>query len=602
MINVENIILDYLSRVENNKEIFTGFSPEFHIASKINEIIKESEARNLSANSLNEQMAFDFLPDYPKNETSWGTYYGPKWIMPNAEGIMIEYPSIQRINEDTIKYWTKRATQVHNPILKNRYCDLILDFSKKISGKNPPILIFQNVIDSAISIVRNSLTSELDSIKKLKRALDISLKCKDDIRIESSALCMIDLEKRIGVDNKPGLWGFSLKSLVLNKSRKKIGLNDTQTALLIKDLEARLARSEDIHIIKSAATPLLEYYSLINDEINLRRILLILKGTYESDKRMNSEALITIHNYEEILKIYQKYENKFPSLKKDSEDILKEMSSLNLDWKKSMKKVSSSVTIEKSKIENYVNIVFGQNNQYSQRILMGRIGTIFIPNRKTLEERLKETAKKTPFNFLITTQVISEEGYHVATMNSLDDDYEKHFNHFANQDLTFQSLMISFIMEELRKRLSEDKVIAYFKSSLLFKNENSEYISKSLNAYWREDYLISSHLFIPLIESAIRMLIKISGGITIKANELGGYDSLLLHQLLKNEQIFNGVYGVLGKNMLFYFKMVLTEKLGMNLRNDFAHGLNKSKFLSSAVSDRLFHILICLSLVEDRKN
>jgi hypothetical protein len=157
-------------------------------------------------------------------------------------------------------------------------------------------------------------------------------------------------------------------------------------------------------------------------------------------------------------------------------------------------------------------------------------------------------------------------------------------------------------MEELRKRLSEDKVIAYFKSSLLFKNENSEYISKSLNAYWREDYLISSHLFIPLIESAIRMLIKISGGITIKANELGGYDSLLLHQLLKNEQIFNGVYGVLGKNMLFYFKMVLTEKLGMNLRNDFAHGLNKSKFLSSAVSDRLFHILICLSLVEDRKN
>lgn len=53
--------------------------------------------------------------------------------------------------------------------------------------------------------------------------------------------------------------------------------------------------------------------------------------------------------------------------------------------------------------------------------------------------------------------------------------------------------------------------------------------------------------------------------------------------------------------MPFYFRLVLTEKLGMNLRNNFAHGLEKSTFFSREASDRLFHILLCLSLVKENK-
>jgi len=36
----------------------------------------------------------------------------------------------------------------------------------------------------------------------------------------------------------------------------------------------------------------------------------------------------------------------------------------------------------------------------------------------------------------------------------------------------------------------------------------------------------------------------------------------------------------------------------MNLRDDFAHGFGKKKFFTRDVSDRLFHVMICLSLLE----
>ncbi len=40
--------------------------------------------------------------------------------------------------------------------------------------------------------------------------------------------------------------------------------------------------------------------------------------------------------------------------------------------------------------------------------------------------------------------------------------------------------------------------------------------------------------------------------------------------------------------MAFYFRLVLTEKLGMNLRNDFAHGFGKKKFFTRDVSTGFF--------------
>jgi len=211
--------------------------------------------------------------------------------------------------------------------------------------------------------------------------------------------------------------------------------------------------------------------------------------------------------------------------------------------------------------------------------------------------------KKHPIQFLCTTQIISDDGIPIAKLSTLEEDYDNHFQRYASQYIQFGSFFLTLVSDELKKRISKQNITDYFRNSTLFENENKEYLERAISAYWDNDYLVSSHLFSPLIESAIRELVKNCGGIVLRPNNLGGYDRLTLRQLL------NGQGDIIEKSFCrkwakiwsFYFRLVLTEKLGMNLRNDFAHGFGKKKFFTRDVSDRLFHVMICLSLIKSRK-
>jgi len=159
-------------------------------------------------------------------------------------------------------------------------------------------------------------------------------------------------------------------------------------------------------------------------------------------------------------------------------------------------------------------------------------------------------------------------------------------------------------MDELLKQFSKEKILEYFEKSVIFENENKEYSKRAIFAYWDRDYLVSSHLFNPLIENGVRELMKIANGVWIDVNELNGYNILTLSKLLWNQrniEIFENTFSKSGQDLLFYLRLVLIEKLGMNLRNDFAHGLGKKKFFGRDASDRLFHILIWLSVVRKKE-
>jgi hypothetical protein len=56
-------------------------------------------------------------------------------------------------------------------------------------------------------------------------------------------LFIINLEKKVAKDDKPGLWGFAFKWLILDFG-KKVSLTEAEKAELIKDLEDRLKRVE----------------------------------------------------------------------------------------------------------------------------------------------------------------------------------------------------------------------------------------------------------------------------------------------------------------------------------------------------------------------
>jgi len=601
MLNDE--VKKYLESLEEDQKAPLSFHGEHDIAQKIKDILKKDEKYEPTKEDIAEQMAFDFMADYPNDNSGWETYHGPMFVLPNDKGQMVEYPSIRRVDQEMLEYWIKRARESKNPILSSRYADLVVDFSLKVLSKNADIDLFQIVIDSNIAICEKTLADPLDCKTKIKRALVLAIQTNDQERISKTKNTIIKLEKDIAIDDKPGLWGFAFKWLILDFSKKVI-LEDKEKNEIIKEIEGRLKREEkNPWLAENAVSLLAEYYAKEKDEKNLMRVLGILENSLKTNERSNSDALLKTHAYEQIHEIYRKYASSFAEAEKANKRLSQEIGQLDLDWNKSLKEISVETKIKNEDIKNYLKGIFGENNDEKLEMVMAKIAVSHLPKKDAVKKQLDDVSSKHPIQFLCTKQIISDDGVPIAKLSTLDEDYDNHFQSYALQYMQFGSFFLSLTMDELRKQFSKEKILEYFEKAVVFENENQEYLKRAISAYWDEDYLVASHLFNPLIESGIRELVKICGGLVLVPDEkLSEYKNVLLGGLLKNDQIFENIFSKSGHNVLFYFRLVLTEKLGMNLRNDFAHGLGKKKFFGRDASDRLFHILIWLSVVRKKEN
>ncbi|MBF2754466.1 MAG: DUF4209 domain-containing protein [Gammaproteobacteria bacterium AqS3] len=587
-----------MDNLEQEPKALTSYHGEHDIAEAIKQILKQDGQYELTKEDIAERIAFDFMPEYPNYDPGWETYYGPMYILPNSEGQMMEYPSVRRVDQEILKYWEKRAKESQNPILSSRYADLVVDFSPIVLNKKANIDLFRKVIDSNIAICEELLADHLDCKTKIERALVLSIQINDQKQIENIKNTILKLEEIAAVDDAPGLWGFAFKWLLLDFP-KKITLDDKEKNDLINKLERRLERVEkDPWLAENAVALLAEYYASQQDEKNLMRVLGVLENSFKANERLNSDALLQTHIYEQIHEIYRKYASRFKEAEEANKRLSREIGRLDLDWEKSLTKISAEIQVEKEDIEKHLKGIFGENRDDILEEVMVRVAVNHLPIEDYVKRQLDEISGKSPLQFLLERQVVSDDGIPIAKLSRLDEDYENNFQSFALQYMQFGSFFLSLTLDELRKRVAKETVLEYFEKSLIFENEDKEYLERAISAYWDEDYLVASHLFNPLIESGVRELIRIGGGQVLKPNGLNGYDKVLLGRLLKNKEIFERAFSEAGTHVLFYFRLVLTERLGMNLRNDFAHGIGKKKFFGHDASDRLFHILIWLSVVK----
>ncbi len=602
---LNNEVKKYLESLEQEQITPMSFHGEHDIAQKIKDILKKGEKYEPTKEDIAEQMAFDFMADCLNDNSGWETYHGPMSVMSNKDGQMVEYPSIKQINQEMLEYWAKRAKESKNPVLSSRYADLVVDFSSKVLSKSADVDLFQIVIDSNIAICEKSLTDPLDCKTKIKRALILAIQTSDQARISKAKDTIIKLENDIAIDDKPGLWGFAFKWLILDFSRKVI-LEDTEKNELISEIEERLKRGEkNPRFAENAVSLLAEYYARERDEKNLMRVLGVLENSLKTNTRMNSDALLKTHAYEQIHEIYRKYANRFPEAEKANKRLSQEIGQLDLDWSKSLKKISVEIKSEKKDIDNYLKGIFGEDKNDELEMIMAKIAVSHLPKKDALQKQFDEIYSKSITNLIATQQIFSEDKIPIAKLSTITEDPDNHFKKHALQYVQFSSFFLSLTMDELKKQVTKEKVIEYFEKSVIFENENKEYLKRAISAYWDNDYLVSSHLFNPLIETGVRELMKITNGVWIDVNELNGYNKLVLSKLLwdkQNIEIFKNTFLKSGEDLIFYFRLVLTEKLGMNLRNDFAHGLGKKKFFGRDASGRLFHILIWLSIVRLEEN
>jgi len=574
----------------NKLESISGQVSENEISEKIKTFAKEKFGQNPPNILLWEQMAFDFTENYLENKSGWKTYFRPMLVFSNKEGKFVEYPSIKRITPQIIAYWEDRAGETKHPILRARYSNLVWDFSKKIIGKKAHYKIAQIFIDSTIEIAERGLHKyPIEMIKKLERALSLALSINDKKRIDKIKKAIIDYENKIAEDDKPGLWGFPYELLVKNK---KVPLGEDEEKKIIATLEQRfegLLKKNDIWPAKRAAILLVDYYKRTRKLKEVKRILLNL-GNIIQQKAEQVSAILGSAWLEGLYHFYLKY-----GLKREADKISIKIKELGIKSSSDLKKVKTAVEIPKSEINELINKLIEGNLNAA----LERTAVYYIPRKNKVIKQLEELSKKAP-TFFFTHKIQDHEGRVIASVGSLEEDIDGHIILQISQNMQFASFFLRETINALihKFNLDEKTIVDYLYESPIFEEKRKKFFIKGINAYLNDDFLVALHMLIPQIEALIRNLAEKIGVSVLKPSRSGGFYYKTLDEILRDENMIK----VLGENMCLYFRILLTDSRGWNLRNNICHGISSLETFNQIAIDRVFHVLLCLSLVKEKEN
>lgn len=540
-----------------------------------------------------EVMAFSLRENRQEETTGRGPHFGPMVTFTSDNGTQVNIPDIKDVTPDIMEYWSGRAIAAKHPVLRARYADLVWEFSKTVTGQNPDYHMAQITVDSIVeTAARNCYVSEVGVIRKLRRALSLALSLNDGPRVERVRDAIIAYEDRVAEDGSLGLWGFSYDLLVANK---KVPLSEEQEQKIVGDLEKRLERitaptgtgAPNPFAAESAALRLADYYRKKDRPDDVKRVLLRFGRTFETLSETAS-PLVASTWLEELDRIYR--EN---GLRDDATRVEVMLREVGPRMAAEMKRVTVSHEVEKDKMNAYVTAMLeGTAEEVLQRIA-GR----YIPRKDEIGRRLDELSKMAPLSFLFSTRIQDYEGRPVATIGSLESDRDGHIVAQMAQDIQVSSVFVYRVVRGFTGRFSitAEWLSEYLFRAPIFDQSRRQIIETGLKAYLNEEYVVAIHLLVPQIEDALRRLVALSRGSTLKPSDAGGFMLKALDELLREPVVVEAF----GQDAAFYFRVVLTDQRGMNLRNSVCHGVLPSQAFTPTVADRVFHILTCLALVRE---
>lgn len=588
-------IIDALTEILGKLDQEIKLTSEADISKTIYSVRDPKDVTEPPIQWVAEAMAFDFCEDYQDQTTGWGTYFGPMFVFDNGDGTATESPSVKKVTEQIIKYWTERAKTTKHPVLRARYADLVWDFNKVVTNESPHYSIAQIVIDSIIEIAqRNCHKHETSVIKKLERALNLAILLNDSSRIERVTDTIVDYEDSVTQDLKLGLWGFAYDLLFEND---KVKLTADQKQKLIDDLEGHLLRASqptkikeiDPWAVEAAALRLARYYRKVGLSEDTKRVI-VVAGNAFIQASSKASALQTSAWLQRVHTTFKEF-----GLSDEAEKISIKLREVGEKTKSELKSFSYTMEVPTEKMEKYIAaLIEGELDD-----VLTRIAAHYIPKKSEVEKQLKELASKAPIAFLMPMELQDNMGRPLAKVGSLEEDLAGHTVKQMSQNMSIESIFLRQVLESLVKKYPtfENLYVDYLFRSPIFEEDRKSIIGWGVKEYVNGNHMTAIHLLIPQIEKALRVLLEKAGGSVLKPARGGGFNLKVLDDLLRDPLLVQ----VFGEDIVFYFRALLVDPRGWNLRNRVCHGLCDASEFGSSMSDRVIHVLLCLALVRKKE-
>ena len=526
--------------------------------------------------SFTENYAFDDIPD-------WGTYYGPFQTGRNQKGYF-ESPSIKQVTSEMIDYWSMRSQETNNIILKIRYLGLVWDFQEKVSSVKPDYKIGIEYINTIIRFIREDYAEDsYDNVVKAERALSIAVLLNQKDKIAGLIDIIINLE-----ENEKSEFGFALRTLIDSKIVNDQDVENRILKILDKKFSDELEKAESENYpweIDRMATILATYHRGKGD---LNKAKSIIKKSGDVIISISSEENGTQASMylEHLNKVYGDFQ-----LNDEIPDLLvllrKKQKEIELTT------VSTSYSISAAELSNFIDPLFTDE----VKLIIAKIAYRFVPDKEKLEEDL-QVINSDPLRMIFSEKNIDGEGRTLANLSPQDKEGEL-MNQLCS---TFQKSGF-YLFKTIESLINEDILIGsdfntMLENSPIIDEDRIGIIKSSIENTIKGEFVIGMSLIIPQLEDAIRNLVEQGDGAILKRKRNGSYQLKTFDEVLRDSTTVQ----VLGENICFYLRSVLTDQRGLNLRNDLCHGNLSFNSFNPDSAGRVLHCLMLILLVKNESN
>jgi hypothetical protein len=566
------------------------------VSASINSLPKDNPEQQ---QCLYEAMAFEFAENCDGKE--WNTYYGPQWTFTKKDtGEEVYVPNIKDVTEEMIAYWEERTVTVKNPLLKMRYTGLVLEFKKKLFNKEPDYKSIKLAhIQSLLDVVEGDYCqNEIIAFDYAERALNLSVYFRNHILQERAVKVYYEAHQRhSNNDMLPGVWGRIFRSLIKHQcyfQTYEKELLDEQLSRYdrLKKLAFENGDKTDqySHVLSEQINLLADYYHLTREkekiEPLLDTMLEVIKLSIPVRGGMWGQLMI-----QQLQARYRKY-----GFDKRANQLYVMLSDLGGETLSELKSTEYSIPLDRDRINAFLDAALDGSDS---DVLMSFLFQ-YIPKIQEEKIRLKERAEKAPLLDLVSTFTIDSSGNTISRVGvGLDAERQKlYFFMYESMRLIIPFMHLHITKMKEQGKMTTESIMELIKDSELITEDHKEIVRRGMDAYMAEDYLVCCHLLIPQLEAAIRRLFALNGAniMRSKKNPDEGNEYRSLDSLLGSTE----AVAYMGEDIANYFRNVLTDQYGWNIRNQVSHGLLASDKFNFGMADRVVHAFIMLGVLKKK--
>lgn len=241
--------------------------------------------------------------------------------------------------------------------------------------------------------------------------------------------------------------------------------------------------------------------------------------------------------------------------------------------------------------------------------VLERYISMYIPNRQLLTEAQREDDKAHPLYALVPTILLDDNNVPIAEIKK--EDADKKLALFTTKFL----FSVAGVMHEHVNTMKEvgiytnDVLVTLFSSREIVPESHTTLLERGLKAYFEDDYIVACSLLVPQFEAAVRQLAtslncNVLRERTKKNSQKKNICNDKIYEYKPLSKVFDELksQALLSDDLLTYFRLLLVDNCGMNVRNRISHGLATAGEYDYVTADRIVHAFLALASLKEITN